>query len=169
MIDSEKTNSKISPSKTHRKKMAIDQQELGQKLTELKESDLAKIDLDESLLKAIAEHKRLGNSHGAKKRHLQYIGKLMRSFDFDNLQHSLKTLNDIAAKTTKRETLDKAAKDIAEKILQEDESPIHQIIQTYPMLDRKELRHLWRNWKTTPLEKKAMQKKKLIKYVRSHL
>ena len=93
----------------------------------------------------------------------------MRSFDFDYLQHSLKTLNDIAPKTTKRETLDKAAKDIAEKILQEDESPIHQIIQTYPMLDRKELRHLWRNWKTTPLEKKAMQKKKLIKYVRSHL
>ena len=67
MIDSEKTNSKISPSKTYRKKIAIDQQELGQKLTELKESDLAKIDLDESLLKAIAEHKRLNNSHGAKK------------------------------------------------------------------------------------------------------
>ena len=149
--------------------MAIDQQELGRKLTELKESDLAQFDLDESLLKAIAEYKRLGNSHGAKKRHLQYIGKLMRNFDFDNLQHSLETLNDIPGKTGGRRILDEAARDIAKKILQEDEGAIHQLIQNYPMLDRKKLRHLWRNWKKTPLEKQELQTKKLIKYVRSYL
>jgi ribosome-associated protein len=169
MIDPEKTSCRISPSKTYKKKLAIDQQELGRKLAGLKESDLAKINLDENLLKAIAEHNRLGNSHGAKKRHLQYIGKLMRNFDFDNLQHSLETLNDIPGKTSERRVLDKAATDIAKKILQEDESAIHQLLQTYPMLDRKEVRHLWRNWKTTPLKKKEIQEKKLIKYVRSHL
>ena len=169
MIDSEKTNCKISPSKTHKKKIALEQQELGRKLTELKESDLAKIELEESLSKAIVEHRRLGNSHGAKKRHLQYIGKLMRNFDFDNLQHSLETLNGIPGKTSRERILDEAAKDIAKKILQEDESAIHQLIQNYPMLDRKELRNLWRNWKTTPPEKQEIQEKKLVKYVRSHL
>jgi ribosome-associated protein len=169
MIDLEKTNRKISTSKTHKKKIAIDQQELGRKLTELKESDLAKIELEESLSKAIVEHRRLGNSHGAKKRHLQYIGKLMRNFDFDNLQHSLETLNGIPGKTSRKRILDEAAKDIAKKILQEDEGAIHQLIQNYPMLDRKELRNLWRNWKTTPPEKQEIQEKKLVKYVRSHL
>ena len=169
MTDSEKTKCKISPSKTYKKKMALYQQDLGRKLTELKESDLAKIDLDERLLKAIINHKRLGNSHGAKKRHLQYIGKLVRNFDFDNLQHSLETINEIPKKTSKREILDEAAKGIAKRILQEDESAIHQLIQTYPMLDRKELRRLWRIWKTTPLEVREAKKDKLIKYVRSHL
>ena len=169
MTDLEKTSPKIRPSKTIKKKIALNQQELGRKLSELKESDLAKIELDERLLQALIEHKRLGNSHGAQKRQLQYIGKLMRDCDFDKLQHSFEAIKNAPKKFKHTEAVEEIQKNVVDRILKEGESAIHQAVQAYPILDRKQLRLLWRTWKKTPLEKQEIHKKKLAKYLRLHL
>ena len=169
MTDLEKTSLNIRPSKTIKKKIALNQQELGRKLSKLKESDLAKIELDERLLRALIEHKRLGNSHGAQKRQLQYIGKLMRDFDFDKLQHSFEAIKTAPKKFKHEEAVEEIQKNVVNRILKEGESAIHQVVQAYPILDRKQLRHLWRNWKRTPLEKQEIHKKKLAKYLRLNL
>lgn len=68
-------------SKTQVKKEMHALQELGEKLTILPRSLLDKCQLPEELLQAIEEYKRLPNKHGALKRQLQFIGRIMRDVD----------------------------------------------------------------------------------------
>src|SRR2546428_14195344 len=55
-------------------------QALGAALVALPESQLAQMQLDDNLLQAVLEAKRI-RSHEAKRRQLQYIGRLMREVD----------------------------------------------------------------------------------------
>ena len=68
------------PSKSQRKREMTALQDLGESLLRLTPAALARIDLPEALREAIGEAARLG-SHEARRRHLQYIGKLMRQVD----------------------------------------------------------------------------------------
>lgn len=68
------------PSKSERKREMTALQELGASLLRLTAAELARIDLPEPLREAIGEMARIG-SHEARRRHLQYIGKLMRQVD----------------------------------------------------------------------------------------
>ncbi|MGZ5175127.1 MAG: ribosome biogenesis factor YjgA, partial [Burkholderiales bacterium] len=69
-----------SPSKTQRKKQMHELQDLGTELVDLNEQQLAAIDLPESLLEAVMEARRISKFE-ARRRQMQYIGKLMRSID----------------------------------------------------------------------------------------
>ena len=62
------------PSKTRLKQDATDLQQLGQKLTTYSSAVLRKLPLNEVLISAIEEYNRLPNSHGARRRQLQFIG-----------------------------------------------------------------------------------------------
>src|SRR5687767_6835695 len=64
------------PSKTQRKKQMLELQELGSQLVELPEAQVAAMGLDPALEQAVTEAKRM-KSHEAKRRQLQYIGRLM--------------------------------------------------------------------------------------------
>lgn len=55
-------------------------QKLGEELIGLKQRDLSSLSLDESLLEAVMEARRI-KAHGALRRQKQYIGKLMRHID----------------------------------------------------------------------------------------
>lgn len=68
------------PSKSQRKREMSALQGLGESLLRLTPGELARIDLPEALREAIAEAARLG-SHEARRRQLQYIGRLMRQVD----------------------------------------------------------------------------------------
>ena len=67
-------------SKTKRKQEMTELQRLGAKLVELPESQIADMPMDEHLRDAVLEAKRI-KSHEAKRRQLQYIGRLMRDVD----------------------------------------------------------------------------------------
>lgn len=67
----------LPPSKTRRKREAHARQDIGERLVQLSEERLAAVDLTEDLRRAVLEAKRL-RAHGARRRQLQYIGKLMR-------------------------------------------------------------------------------------------
>ena len=67
-------------SKTKRKQEMTELQSLGAKLVALPESQLADMPIDEALREALLEAKRI-KSHEAKRRQLQYIGRLMREVD----------------------------------------------------------------------------------------
>ena len=64
------------PSKSARKREYLALQKLGEDLVLLLESDLRAMSLDEDLLDAVLEAKRL-KKRGALRRQKQYIGKLM--------------------------------------------------------------------------------------------
>lgn len=76
------------PSKTRRKKEMTALQALGAQLVALKPDQLARIELPEALREAIEFAHRI-TSHEARRRHMQYIGKLMRGVDADAIRTAL--------------------------------------------------------------------------------
>jgi ribosome-associated protein len=76
------------PSKTQRKKEVQALQELGEQLVSLSREQLARIDLPDELRDAIEFAHRV-TSHEGRRRHLGYIGKLMRRVDADEIRAAL--------------------------------------------------------------------------------
>ena len=72
-------------SKTDLKRESEELQKLGEQLLTLREDLFAGLDLEEKLVDALTEMKRITNFEG-RRRQLQYVGKLMRSLDDEQLQ-----------------------------------------------------------------------------------
>ena len=77
-------------SKSEIKRDAEQLKKLGAKLVELTQTNLEKIPLDETLLDAVELAQRLQKE--AKRRQLQYIGKLLRNIDVEPIQEALDKL-----------------------------------------------------------------------------
>jgi ribosome-associated protein len=78
-------------SKTKRKQQMLELKALGVALLELPLSQLDAIELDEQLARALREA-RVISSHEARRRQLQYIGKLMRDVDPEPIRAALAAL-----------------------------------------------------------------------------
>src|SRR5687768_16888864 len=74
-----------TPSRTARKNASTELQKTGEALLALRPERLAQLELPERLRDAIVEAKRL-TQFGAKRRQMQFIGKLMRKLDPDVLE-----------------------------------------------------------------------------------
>lgn len=72
------------PSRTEMKAMSDALQKLGIELIGLRDDLRDALDLPEPLVKAIEEHKRITNFEG-KRRLMQFVGKLMRKLDDEQL------------------------------------------------------------------------------------
>ncbi len=114
-------------------------QGIGEQLLKLKSSDLKRFPLSDELIAAIDESKRI-KSNEATRRHLQFIGKLMRNEDIDQIQHELDRLD--------------PSSDLSQRILKQSESWRDRLIKTndaeqhwfeeYPATDRQPFRALVR-------------------------
>jgi ribosome-associated protein len=87
----DKSDTPEAKSKSQIKREMLALQKLGEKLVALKPAQLDKISLDETLRAAIDEA-HVMKSHGAVRRQLQYIGRLMRSIDPAPIQAALDKL-----------------------------------------------------------------------------
>jgi ribosomal 50S subunit-associated protein YjgA (DUF615 family) len=76
------------PSRSSRKRAAEALQKLGERLTTLRESELAALQLSDELLDAIRDARRLGHTP-AQARARQYIGRLMRQIDTAPIERAL--------------------------------------------------------------------------------
>ena len=81
----------LKPSKSARKRDFLALQKLGEDLITLKETDLREIGLDEDLLEAVLEARRI-KSNSALRRQKQYIGKIMRSVDPEPIRAAIRRL-----------------------------------------------------------------------------
>ena len=81
IVDPNEIPSQERPSKTQRKREMHARQELGERLVALSSAQLARLALPETLSVAIEEARRM-RSHEARRRQLQYVGKLMRDIDY---------------------------------------------------------------------------------------
>ena len=68
------------PSKTQQKAAMHALRDLGSELVELSPGQLKRMDLPEALYAAVRDAQKI-TAHGARRRQLQYIGKLMRRLD----------------------------------------------------------------------------------------
>ena len=86
--DDETTDGYDRPSKTQRKKEMHALQALGRQLVDLGRDQLAQVELPDELREAIAFAHRV-TSHEGRRRHMQYIGKLMRQVDADEVRAAI--------------------------------------------------------------------------------
>lgn len=78
----------LAISKTRRKEAMHALQDIGERLVQLDPSRLAELSLPEVLSEAILEARRM-HKHGARRRQMQFIGKLMRAVDAVPIQEKM--------------------------------------------------------------------------------
>ena len=128
------------PSKSQMKRDMAALQDLGAQLVALSTDQLKKIDLPDNLRLAVRDAQRF-TQHEARRRQMQYIGKLMRSIEPAPIQAALDEINGVsAAANTRQHRLEQ----LRTRLL-EDEAVIGEIAHEYPGADLQALRQLRRN------------------------
>ncbi|WP_061019136.1 ribosome biogenesis factor YjgA [Vibrio splendidus] len=114
-------------------------QKLGEELVGLKPSVLDKFPLSEDLAQAIKDAQRFKNE--AKRRQLQYIGKVMRNVDPEPIQAALdKVRNKHSQATAELHKLEQ----LRDRVVAEGDAAISEVMEMYPEADRQRLRQLAR-------------------------
>lgn len=88
-------------SKTKRKEAMHELRDLGAELVELSVGQLKRINLPEDILAAVRECQKI-TAHGARRRQIQYLGKLMRGVDDAPIRAGLAMLRGESAHETAR-------------------------------------------------------------------
>jgi len=129
-------------SKTRRKQRMTELQKMGAELMTLNKRQLDLIDLPENLLSAMREYQRLPNRHEAKRRQMQFIGKLMRAADHDAIREALDKL-----RAPDRQEMRRAQQIEAwgERLLQGDDETVEAFLAEWQHAERQPLRQLLRN------------------------
>jgi ribosome-associated protein len=146
------------PSKSQRKRDMLALQKIGEILVELPESQLAAIPLDPLLAEAI-HHARTLTSHEAKRRQLQYIGRLMRKIDPTPIEEAVAK---IQLKSNEGKALFHQIERWRDKLIAEGDTQLQLFIQQYPQVDHQRLRTLVRSAQ----QQKAGALKELFRYLR---
>ena len=81
-------------SKTQKKQMVHELQELAKGITDMPKKKVAQLDLPTSFLDAIDESKRI-TSHIARKRHFQYMGKILLKLDYEALKAHIDQIDNL--------------------------------------------------------------------------
>ncbi|MGG7054519.1 ribosome biogenesis factor YjgA [Nitrosomonas sp. ANs5] len=137
------------PSKTRRKHEMHALQALGEQLVELDPAQIAELDLPENLTEAVLEAQKI-SKHGARRRQLQFIGKLMRSVDAAPIQEKMHTWQHSSVQHTAWLHQLERWRDR----LLSDEAALTEFAQAYPQVDVQQLRVLLRNARKEKLENK---------------
>jgi ribosome-associated protein len=153
----------LPPSKSQLKRDAHALQKLGIDLLEVPESEWASLGLGEALVLALREAKRL-HSHGARKRQLQYIGKLMRDIDPEPIQRYFRQLQQKARQQTLRHHQLERWRD---RLIEEGDLALGAFLELHGQADRQHLRQLIRQAKKERAENKPPRASRvLFRYIR---
>jgi ribosome-associated protein len=127
------------PSKSARKRQMHSLQAMGESLVDLNDKQLAQIPIDDDrLLSAIQECRQIG-SNSARKRHIQFIGKLMRNIDPAPIEQALQVLYTSRQESTAAfHQLEQLRADI----LAAGKGGVELAMKRFPAADRQHLRQL---------------------------
>jgi ribosome-associated protein len=123
------------PSKSARKRAAHDAQRLGERLVELRDTELERLALPERLVDAIRAARSI-RSHGALARQRQLIGKLMRDVDPEPILEALEERGRFAALEAERFRRIEGWRD---RLLREGEAGLDALREWRPAADFAEL------------------------------
>jgi ribosome-associated protein len=150
-------------SKSQRKREAHALQALGESLVKLNKSALAQIPLSDDLRNAINEARRL-HQHGALKRQMQYIGKLMRQCDVEPIRAAYeKVTNSYREDVVQHHELEKWR----DRLLSDGDQALEKLLTEHPEVDRQHLRQLIRTaHQETTKGKPPKAARELFRYLR---
>ena len=153
----------VEVSKSQRKREANELLELGKVLINMPDSRLAKMPLDDDLRSEI-EFARSIKAHGAKKRQVMTVGKMLRLREVDELLEAVQDINDKNRKMNARHHHIEAWRDT---LISGSDQVVAELLQASPDLNPQTLRQLIRNArKEATLSKPPAAARKLFKMLR---
>ena len=133
-------NEYSGPSKSQLKRESTALQDLGAELVELSRERLAKIEMPERLRDALLDAQRF-TKHEARRRQMQYIGKIMRDIESAPLRAAMDEIKGLSeAANIRQHQLERLR-----TRLMEDEAVFSEVARDYPGADMQHLRQLRRN------------------------
>lgn len=133
------------PSRSQLKREAAALQVMGESLLKLNASELAQLDLPETLKYALEDALRF-DSNEAKRRQRQYIGKLMRTLDPEPIQALLTQMQQSKSQDNlHHHTIERWRDRLIAEAAHNGQQLLTQLMQSYPQLDLQRLRQLLRN------------------------
>lgn len=151
-------------SKSQRKEDMLSLQKIGESLIKLSTEQLAKMDLPDNLLTAIQHFKSL-TAKEAKRRQLQYIGKIMRTVDPEPIKKILKSSEFIHNKKTAQYH---QVEEWRTNLLAQGDDALSSFLMDHPEADRQQLRQMMRKaQKDRKNNKNTGAETALFKYLRS--
>lgn len=152
------------PSKSQLKRDAHELRELGTALIKLNDATLKTIPLSDELRQAIHEAQRI-NKHGALKRQLQYIGKLLRNADAEIIRDAYQQAVNHYQQDVKQFHRVEQWRD---RLLKEGDAALGELIDEAPTADRQHLRQLVRSANKEKLDNKPPKSaRELFQYLKS--
>lgn len=152
------------PSKSEIKRQMLALQALGETLTGLNEKQLAKLPIDdEKLLDALRET-RLISSKNALRRHMQFVGKLMRDIDPAPIHAALEQMQRPAKQ--QNEAFHRLEQ-LRDDILEAGVAGVELVMKQWPEADRQQLRQLvLQHQREVQRNKPPAANRKLFRYLR---
>ncbi|MFO7550175.1 MAG: ribosome biogenesis factor YjgA [Haliea sp.] len=152
------------PSKSELKRRMTALQALGETLTGLSDKQLRKIPIDDQrLADAIQETRRI-TSNSARRRHLQFIGKLMRDIDAEPIAEALAALDRERNQAAEQF---QGLEQVRDQLLAAGLPGIEDIVRRWPDADRQHLRQLLLQDQREQQRKQAPgARRKLFRYLR---
>ena len=126
-------------SKSEIKRDAEDLKQLGEKLVNLTKANLTKVPLDDNLKDAIELAQRLQKE--ARRRQLQYIGKLLRSIDAEPIREALEKIEN---KHNQQQAMLHKLEILRDELVTKGDAALTDLLNEHPSADRQQLRNLIR-------------------------
>jgi ribosome-associated protein len=123
------------PSKTRRKRAMHALQDLGERLLELNRDQVARVELPPAVREAL-EAARTITAHEARRRQMQYVGKLMRALDGDALQQAIDRATGTARQSV---ALMHRCERLREQLIADD-AALTALLRDHPLADAQWLR-----------------------------
>lgn len=137
--------------------------ELGERLTTVKADTLARLPLTDELRKALAEACK-HTAHGARKRHMSFVGKLMRDQDLDAIHAVLDQIDSSSRQYNERFH---ALERWRDRLIDGNDEDLERFVNEYPDTDRQQLRSLIRHAQHEKARNKPpAAARKVFKYIR---
>ncbi|UZD67014.1 ribosome biogenesis factor YjgA [Marinobacter sp. AN1] len=139
-------------------------QDLGKRMMDLSDDQLTGLPMSETLKAAIVESRRI-HQHEARRRHLQYVGKVIRNeVDPEALRRAVEAFDAGSEEHTRRHHLAERWRD---RLIEEGNPAVSGFVEQCPATDVQHLRNLLRNaQKDVKTGKNTGQARKLFRYLR---
>jgi len=154
-------------SKTEIKQEKLALQDLGRRLTALPKKQRNELPVEDDIQDAFALADKIQNKHEAFKRHMQYLGKLLREADIDAINAKL----DFFANKHQQENLEfSKLEQTRDRLITGTNDDIESLLSEHPSLERQKLRQLIRQAaKEHKAEKPGKQYKALFQYLKENV
>ncbi len=127
-------------SKSQLKREMLELQQVGERLISMSATELADFPLTPTLQDALEESRRI-KGRGAMRRHIRRVGKLLREADSDAIRQLLDRMDnhDLIEKQRFHQL-----EQWRDRLLQEGDTALNELLEQYPTADRQQLRQLIR-------------------------